>query len=253
MLKNGTNKGGRLGSIFSWIFSHKKFAIGVMALMIAVPAVSATVLHFEHSGVGLTTSRGPLQYETYVNASVMGNNNIPLYIGNHYYTSSNITNYKAKQAGNATISLPGISGFTNGGYIAFTVTIKNTGTSTLYLNTTSNQLMYADYFVNSAGQYETAAQAGLNTNKYFDGTGGTYVTTSWGFGDNFQNFQGYLASGPYSINWVSDWYSSSPHAPSQLTAGQSYSFTIITGLGADSPANLPAQYFSLAVPVTLTA
>lgn len=245
-----------------WAMRHKILATMMMIAVIGGTAGGisyALFVNSQHSGIGIQTNHpgNADHYVMYVNGSNLMNNGNAIDFGSHAYTQKNFTNYNVSQVQNSTFHVGNISGFTDGGYIVFNVTIQNTGNSPLYINTSLDQFGMANYFVNNTtGQYMPAPNSIQDPNGseiFYNGTGGTfaYYNGSQMAGNvSLNDYLYYLDNNSaWNYNWVNWWNMSS--IPTMLTGGQTWTFQVYVGLGLYAPSDLPSQFFGLQLPVSI--
>lgn len=245
-----------------WAMRHKILATIMMIAVIGGTAGGisyALFVNSQHSGLGVQTnhpgSNG--QYVMYVNGTSLMNNGQSLNFGTHSYTSANFSKYSNMVAQNSTFQLGKVSGFTDGGYFLVNITIQDTGTAPIYINTSLDQFGVANYFVNNTtGKYMPAPnsiQDPTGGEQFGNGTAGSYVyyNASQMIGtQTLSDYLGYLdTNSQWNYNWVNDW--SMPTIPTVLHAGQIWTFQLYVGLGANAPSDLPSQFFGLQVPVSI--
>jgi hypothetical protein len=153
------------------------------------------------------------------------------------------------------------SGFIPGDYALFQVTIKNTGSATLGFT----NYQYTDNFVNIYGNiigYTFPANDPYNAN-YVDNPKGTYTGT-WDLGTSAgfdtdstlsamtTKFQTYLTSNAI-VGCASTWCQDNAYIgtlPTTLAPGATFTYYIYTGLGAQTVYGIPADLYTITIPLT---
>ena len=233
----------------TWMAGHKGISAAILAVIMTGGVVGG-VAFLEHGGATqVITREASVSFTTTVVGLTTNANQTSIGINGADYNLTNIQTFVATTAGNggsnATVALS-TSNFLDGDYVAFSVTIKNTGDAALLLNATNNNVTVKDYFVNSNGNYILVSG--------YPATGNTsFGMNSTGFGnDSLSTFITYLndPSDGLTTNWLNDWGSLVGPIPHEISKGQSFTFELYVGLGSQASYPMPNQLFSISIPLT---
>lgn len=243
--------------------TKKKFRVLTLVLicafaisLVAASEQKAIASWIDTSVVNLTSAPATDSFTTTVVGVATNAVSSPIDINGNYYTSSNIGTYNSGSiAGDpnnpSTVSITA-SGFIPNDYAQFSVTITNTGSATLQF--TGYTIL--DQFVNSGGTaivYTFPANDPYNAN-YVDpikpATPYTWTLTNWGT-DNLATFQSYLTNNALAgcaSTWCQDnAYTAGGSLPTTLAPGASFTYTLYTGLGAETIYGIPACHYAITI------
>lgn len=234
---------GKMAPVRKWIRANKFLAAIIMVVMVAAPVATAVVFELDHqSGFTLSLSKAPISLTTTVSGNATNVNLSPVEIQGNYYNETNFASFKSTSTANtgSTVKLGDISGFINGDYLRFNVTVTNSGHITVNLTNYSIKA----YFVNSDGQ-GIAPPPGYPAN--YTLTNETLTSSAFG-GDTLQQDIAYLNSNTYNNNWFYDnSIESQTFTHVTLKPGQSFHYTLFMGLGSQAAYNIPSSGFSLTI------
>lgn len=254
-MKQRDTKHGKPKAFLGWIFSHKKFAIGIMAILMVAPVSAALVMHWESQDkTTVIGNAATVGFDTNIAGLVTNANQTPLQLSgsNTLYNESNIAQYSANinthRVGNSTFSLS-IYNLLPGDYVGFTVTVKNLGGATL---------AFGNYSLNDAAYNSTTGAfmpPSENVTGAMNGTNSTYMpiaadTYSGNFGNmvgyTAQQFENSLVGHSY---WEFSWGSNTKVIPKDLKPGQSFSYTMYVGLGTTASYPPTQAVFTMDIPL----
>lgn len=237
----------RENKVKGWIRDHK----AITAVLIAVVMIGATtgaVMFLSHSSVTkITTQEATISFSTTVTGVATNANLTPLAIDGTYYNATNIASFSSSQGGtgahNSTVSMT-TSNFVNGDYVEFNVSMKNTGTATLYLNTSLNNVSIVNYFINPDGTQNGTGNG--NTSGpiaiMLDYTDLASFQSNLATENNWYNTVGVGTNNSSLVNTM-------PAIPHELKSGQSFSYLLFIGLGTNAPYPINGELFSISIPL----
>lgn len=240
-------------------------AFAISAVFASNPGIASWI---GYSVVKLTSTAATDTFTTTVVGVGTNAVNSKITINGYQYDSGNIGSYNSGAIPgdpntNSTVSISA-SGFVPSDYVVFQVTIQNTGSATLGFT----NYQYTDNFVDSGGNiigYTFPSTDPYNAN-YIDNPKGPYtgtwdIGTSNGFDQASPNtltamttkFQTYLSNNAI-VGCASTWCQDNAYVgtslPTTLAPGATFVYYIYTGLGAQTVYGIPADLYTITIPLT---